>query len=344
MERVSVYVDENLEFLLSVLLAADYDTLLLQRFGFQMLRVPQDAYARQIRAFFAPHRRHPVFALLREMPEKGFFFNRPVELMLSLEDAGCFRVLHPLSELCVSYSGGLEQIRRFLFELGQLYESSGYRMFFEGHADRYTDFLEQVRQQAEQFQIDRRLEQMYGHAFDAGAIVVTSLLCGNYGIRFSDPKTGSLDAYAVFADSKISENPEENEFSGGALSLYMLFHEFSHPYINPLTEKYRELAGRYVDAYEKLKAYKLPGAQSGYGDWEECINEHFVRAMAIHLLRGCGFGAWAQSYYEQHMRQGYRYLPLILEAYRRYEANRDRYPDFEAFYPELLTVFSAPDI
>ena len=339
MEMLRVYTDENLEFLLSILTAMDYDTLLHQRFGFQMLRTQQDAYIQDIRTLFAPYLKTPVFDLLRDMLEAGFFLGRPIELMLSLASPGCFTSIRPLSNLCILYSGGMERIHMLLSGLEELYVHSGYSQFFAQHVSRYADFISRTQRQVQRFHIAERLEQEYGWIFGDGKILVTGLLCGNYGIRFA-ADTGVSEVYAVFADSVISEDPEENEFSGGALSLNMLFHEFSHPYINPLTEKYHTLAGSYVSAYEKLRPYKLPGMLSGYGDWEECINEHFVRAMAIHLLRDCGFGDWAQRYYERNMQEGYRYLPEILQAYENYDRSRNLYPDFAAFYPILLTVFS----
>jgi hypothetical protein len=37
---------------------------------------------------------------------------------------------------------------------------------------------------------------------------------------------------------------------------------------------------------------------------------------------------------------GYKYIPLILEKYIFYDNNRNKYTDFEQYYPTLLTVFT----
>lgn len=118
-----------------------------------------------------------------------------------------------------------------------------------------------------------------------------------------------------------------------------MFHECSHPFINPLTDKYENLAKEYENAHELLKLYKLPGFKSGYGDWIECINEHLVRAMVIHLLQKCNLLDAAKEMLDQDLYLGYKYIPFILE-YNIYDHNRVIYPDFESFYPVLLEVFS----
>ncbi len=145
MEMLRVYTDENLEFLLSILTAMDYDTLLHQRFGFQMLRTQQDAYIQDIRTLFAPYLKTPVFDLLRDMLEAGFFLGRPIELMLSLASPGCFTSIRPLSNLCILYSGGMEWIHMLLSGLEELYVHSGYSQFFAQHVSRYADFISRTQ-------------------------------------------------------------------------------------------------------------------------------------------------------------------------------------------------------
>lgn len=85
--------------------------------------------------------------------------------------------------------------------------------------------------------------------------------------------------------------------------------------------------------------YKLPGFMSGYGDWLECVNEHFVRAMVIHLLRKCDLQEAAEEMLDYDLQKGYKYIPLILEKYEYYDANRIVFKNFEMFYPELIKVF-----
>jgi len=145
--------------------------------------------------------------------------------------------------------------------------------------------------------------------------------------------------FSVFNLCDMVDDSETNEFHCGALSVNILFHEFSHPFVNPLTNKYFHIAEEYASAYEWFSKYKLPDFKSGYGDWMECINEHFVRAMAIYLMLKCGLKEWAETRLYNHLHEGYKYIPAILEMYIYYENNRAKYQTFDDFYPTLLRVF-----
>ncbi len=94
------------------------------------------------------------------------------------------------------------------------------------------------------------------------------------------------------------------------------------------------------EALERLKPCKLPGFQSGYGDWKECVNEHLVRAMVIHLLRRCDLHKEAEEQLSCDLGLGYKYIPMLLESYEYYDRNRKSYLDFESYYPEVLKVFA----
>ena len=62
--------------------------------------------------------------------------------------------------------------------------------------------------------------------------------------------------------------------------------------------------------------------------------------MAIYLMIKCDLKEWADRRLNNHLNEGYKYIPAILEMYKYYEDNRTRYKTFEDFYPTLLGVFS----
>ena len=140
------------------------------------------------------------------------------------------------------------------------------------------------------------LESEYGVEENAYYYILSGLMNGNYGISFDAEKKSGKDLYSVFSTNDFSISPA------------ILFHEYSHPFINPLTEKYENLVSKYKSTHELLAKYRLPGFLSGYGDWSECVNEHFVRAMAIHLLRKCGLHDSAEKMLDYDFQKGYRYI------------------------------------
>ena len=115
--------------------------------------------------------------------------------------------------------------------------------------------------------------------------------------------------HSVFWWPRTNQNTT-NELS---LSAGVLFHEYSHPFINPLTDKYYDLVQTYDYAYEKLKKYKLPAFLSGYDDFKECVNEHFVRAIAIHLMKKINQKETADELLRDDLNSGYKFIPGILK-------------------------------
>jgi len=229
--------------------------------------------------------------------------------------------------MCIEYCGGISKVRELLGLLKDYEEKIGFFDFLKDAKNYYNPIIEQTNEIINKYPYISILEEEYGKEQNSYNYILSSLMIGNYGISFRKKETSKLDIFSVFATDNYS------------ISVPILFHEFSHPFINPLTEKYMDLVDEYQRAHRLLEKYKLPGFNSGYGDWFECVNEHLVRAMVIHLLQKCKLQDTAKKMLDYELYNGYKYIPLILEKYQYYDEHRDIYPDFEAFYPKLLGVF-----
>lgn len=114
----------------------------------------------------------------------------------------------------------------------------------------------------------------------------------------------------------------------------LIFHELSHPVVNPLTEKNLLLVNEYKDVFEELEKYK--SEFSGYGDWEECMNEHIVRSISIHLSRKY----FTNKRIECDYNLGYKYIKAIVDKLEEYEKNKNMYESLGEVYQEIIKVFS----
>ncbi len=326
MKEIQIQINENLEFINSILLTSHFNSLTKPLVGFPLMTDAENEYTSAIRSFFREFQDHKVYRVIEGMIPKGFLFSRPVEIALSLGKRD-FAVRLPLSPLCIDYSGGMTKIGELLEEMKDLSEASLYFDFFESQKSFYRDFLKKAEETLS-FRPAEVLEEEFGREQNSYHYVISSLMNGNFGISFREPQAEKADLFSVFTADSFSLSPA------------VLFHEFSHPFINPLTKKNAALVHQYREAYGKLAPYRLPDYRSGYGDWEECVNEHLVRAMAVHLLKKCRFNELSEELFRMDFESGYRYLPLILEKYEYYDRSRGVYADFEAYLPELLKVFS----
>ena len=101
------------------------------------------------------------------------------------------------------------------------------------------------------------MNKFFGYEGNSYSIILTDLQPFNYGIYFND--NDMLKIYSILSINRSFQNDQEySESSSDSLTLNLIIHEFSHPYVNPLTEKHIEKVNSYKAAYDKLLPYKLP--------------------------------------------------------------------------------------
>lgn len=339
MKKILVEVNPYLEFMNSILLTSKYNEITKPDVGYGLMSEISNEYTMAIKKHFEPYLGNEIYRTLENMIPNGFMFSRPVELMLSLGKSNDFSMVYTPSDICIKLCGGMDNMKKFLLMLKQFAQETNYFAFFDTVSNHYNSFIDKVIEHTQRYPFIPLLEDEFGTRQNSYNCIISSLMVGNFGIIFRNDKTNLADLYSVVTTEVVSDDIEKNEFNKGALSANLVFHEFSHSFINPLTDKYFSIAEGYINAYESLKKYKLPYFESGYYDWKECINEHFVRAMAIHLLIKCDRQEWADEYLRDELRCGYLYIPDILERYKFYDQNRLKYRTFEDYYPQLLETF-----
>lgn len=327
MKKIKVQVNPYLEFMNSLLLTSRYNEMTIPFIGYGLMVEDENEYTIAIKTFLKPYANDLIYTKIGELIPNGFTFSRPVELMLSLGDSENFSKQYELSELCIQYCGERDTIDDLLKQLKAFWDKTRYLEFFESVKYIYDPFVKRVSESLSKYPFVDIIENEYGQSQNSYNYILSSLMKGNFGICFHNQDTGKSDLFSVFSTDDFSLLPA------------VLFHEYSHPFINPLTDKYYDLVQRYIDSYEELKHYKLPDFQSGYGDFKECINEHLVRAMSIHLLIKINQTELANKQLNNDLYCGYKFITQILERYDYYDMNRDKYDTFEQFYPELLGAF-----
>lgn len=327
-KEIVIQVNPFLELINSILLTSGYNEITKPLVGYGLMTEESNEYTEAIKKFFGKYQNHKIYEFIENMIPNGFTFSRPVEIALSLSGSTDFTLQYPLSSLCIKYSSGISQINELLALLKDFAKQSNYFDFYHKNLKFYNILFKKASKLVKCHPFVTLLENEYGKEQASYNLVLSSLMVGNFGIFFANNDTKQYDLFSVFATDNFSLSPA------------ILLHEYSHPFINPLTTKYSDLVKKYQSAHEKLTAYKLPDYHSGYGDWEECVNEHLVRAMVIHLLQKCELYEAANQLLQNDLYCGYRYIPLILEKYNFYDNHRYLYKDLESYYPELLEVFA----
>ncbi len=81
-----------------------------------------------------------------------------------------------------------------------------------------------------------------------------------------------------------------------------------------------------------------------YRSWLTCVTEHIVRLGEIRIALAMNDTLTANQIRTENIEQNkFIYLPYLEDKIVEYENNRDKYPSFADFFPELINTFSEID-
>lgn len=145
----------------------------------------------------------------------------------------------------------------------------------------------------------------------------------------------ALDIYQMIGRSSVKDGfPIFG--AGGELTLQsIVWHEFSHSFVDPLTEKHRSEVMKYASLYAPISKQMTEQAY----DWERTVNEHIVRALTSRFAsREIGTEVGDKEL-QADKSKGFIYIEALAERLKEYESQRSKYQTFANFYPRILDVF-----
>jgi len=78
----------------------------------------------------------------------------------------------------------------------------------------------------------------------------------------------------------------------------------------------------------------------GYQSWRSLMYESAVRACVASYIRNSFEPEYLQNYLDKEAGCGFVWTKELSNLLRTYEANRDKYPTFESFFPEFVTFLN----
>jgi hypothetical protein len=316
-------VDPREELLSIILLLSDYDPQLEQMTKFDF------AYSREIRTAFDKYRNHDAVKIFNKLWRINFSYDTPPTAVLYLTYDFRLRQDTPITNYLKARAGSEKVLLKFLEALRRFSDDSQFAVFFNRHREYYRLILREAGSRTAGKDYIRELEAYYGvHNASYTIILVSLFRRGGYGPRVDRPDGSEI--YAIIGARGMNDfNPT---FGTRSDFLHIMRHECSHSFVNPVTEKNKELVRRYAHLFTPVK----DTMQSlSYGEWPICLNEHLVRAVTIRLAYRDNKEMGKQAL-DEEKRRGFLYIDCLTDRLIEYENNRDRYPTFESFYPTLL--------
>lgn len=224
------------------------------------------------------------------------------------------------------------EAREFLQLVRDFVKESEFEAFIDAHRSLYSAAAIRMNQVLRRYDIRRWLDEYFGVQPEAEYGVIVGLLVGggNYGMSVKFPD-GREEITPVIGCAHFDEHgiPVIDD----AAWLPTIVHEFCHPYSNPLFEKNPAPFRKSGEAL--FQRHRAAMQRQAYGSWRSVICETLVRASVIRYLEVNHGPKVAAEDLEEQISRSWKWLPGLCEQLERYEHQRDKYPTFEQFMPEI---------
>jgi len=163
------------------------------------------------------------------------------------------------------------------------------------------------------------LEDYFGAKQHGYHLILAPLFIGAYGYRMK--ANDSFERYAVCGPTEIEGDIPVFDFS-------FYYDLFVSCFTRPLTDEFLE---EYENPMRLYELYEPIMEEMKYG-WAIMIDAHIIMAVTAKLFNG----EWYLDYGES---MGFIYIRPVFHLLSKYD--RDSYPSFREFYPEIVELFNA---
>lgn len=215
-----------------------------------------------------------------------------------------------------------ELFNRYLLMVNDFYKESHFRKFFNDHRELY--YKAQLCMDSTLNQVSNQwFRAFYGRELDDNKInVFVSLTNGpnNYAL-----KEGVL--IGMRSDEQGQPNTQDDQ------TIYMLIHEFSHLYINPI---FNDLWPKIESSAERMYPFVEPLVrQHGYRSAQIVFAEWLVNLASLMYMKENDHPLYTWQI-RKNIDNGFIWMQRSIDFMDNFYACRDIYPNFESFMPQLI--------
>jgi hypothetical protein len=293
---------------------------------------PDIQYKEDIDNYFKGFKNSPAVTKSEQLFNKGFGYDAPPEFILYHSDPPEFKQIIPYSNYLISRAGSESILKDYADAIRDFAVKSNFMDFYNSHLSFYAEIESEAKKAIGDINYVKALEDYYGEKKNSYTIILEPLFAASYGFQI-ESSTG-MNIYCTCGPMNIINNQPNYDDN---MITYLLLHEFSHSFVNPVTTKYSSEIDKSKSLYEPIKTVMV---QQAYTNWETCVNEHLVRTnVARFALQG------GKTYYDQiiqfELNNGFIYITNLDTLMEKYENNRGTYSTYESFYPEIIKLFDS---
>ena len=319
MSALDIRVDPRIELLAAVQLLAGYENLAKQ----------ESPYKTRLRDYFSPYAKTQAVRIFEDIIKESTYSDAYPDFALRLSDPPELSEHAPFHEYIDTAFRG--RTHEFLDATRSFAAKSNFTCFFNREVPFYHHLIESCRETLGKCDDIRIIGDYFGLRKVAHSVILSPLMEGGVGLRLKN-QAGQLQAFCVVGPTLYGKPIRSSQVDLSEL----IWHELSHPFVNPVTAKYETLLRESEDLFAPLRE-RL--GNYGYRSWKTCVNEHVIRAITTRIATIQLGAQVGEDALRREMESGFPYVGALYQRLEEYEANRERFPDLESFYPNLMGAF-----
>jgi hypothetical protein len=302
-------------------------------------------YVQDTDQYFAPYKNHRAVKLAQKLVDKQFVLDAPATFALYFSAPPELKKKCKYSEEFLQ-SRGVEKaiLDEFADALRNFSRETKFMEFYNSHEEFYQEIIQDAEKRIDPQDIVKSVEDFFGGEGRKYHLVLmpSAPFGGGFGPHLP---TGEIYCL-IYPLSLDTQKPQIFSQLQDKMTYYLVLHEFSHSFIDVAGyaaefEKYSYLIEPYL---KKFGTQIIADNESvtialymGYGFFEELLN----RASNAYIAEQKG--DWILARAMLGMRgegEGFYFIREIYDLYEVYEANRDKYSDFDSFIPVIINELS----
>ena len=271
-KELNITVDPRLELLSVVEFISNYDqnSGMLTRFDFK--------YKRDLHRYFSKFRDHKAVKIFDRMSTEDFNGNAPSDAIIHLSDPPQLEIQVPFIENNIKRAGSKEKLLEFIEALREFAVDTDFMDFFKRNEPVFNVMINRTKRHFKGLNIVTTIENYFRMRQNSYNIIHVPLFHnGGFGAIVDTPD-GKRDVFFIGGTQRVIDDIPE--FGNLDALLHIGWHEFSHTFINPVTEKHLDEINKYDSLWDPIRIFLK---KSGYPRWKTGVNEHLVRAAVVRL-------------------------------------------------------------
>ena len=338
--RFSVTIDPRIELLSVVGVLADH----------QGMTNYDIRYKQEILNHFSDHRHHHAVTFLRGVMARALASDAYAIVMIHLSQPPALNFESPVNDdVAEGYTsqavaegyitqafGGDINIIAFVEGVRDFANDSNFNDFFASNHEFYESLRSETLAKLGNTDYMAVLEQYLGEKHGSYHIILGPLLHhGGFGPSIVRDE-GVIDLFSIVGP--VGENDGFPDFGDLARLQDVLWHEFAHSFVDPITAAHLESVEKYSALYTPIADQMV--SAGGYMNWQTTVNEHIIRAITCRLFHSEMGPEAGERALESERKKGFKYIDAIHSKLLFYEANRTTYGSLKSYYPKIVEAFA----